>query len=316
MAASRKDADAESVDAPTRKKRGERSGDKANVTLTPLKLDLLRKLNEYRFLLGSQTCKLTGLSEQAVRRHMRELFDAELADRAYIPRAAIAEDDEANDISLTHGSDPLSHAISKKGIQELINAGIVGKEALKSQPFDLSSKNWLFLRHEIFIRDIRIWTETLKDDGVALRSWRYAYEAEIVISKSQKFRPDAHCVIDIGERAGRPCVLSAFIEADRGTERGLDPWAGKLSAYAALFNDPEKLVEATGFRNARVLVVTTTEARRDWIWRTLEDLCAQAGAGPELMERFWIAGKSVLEDETLGEKRWRLPRVDGLWEML
>ncbi|MDR3708887.1 MAG: hypothetical protein P4L33_11340 [Capsulimonadaceae bacterium] len=59
------------------------------------------------------------------------------------------------------------------------------------------------------------------------------------------------------------------------------------------------MVAATGFRHARVLIVTRTEARRDWVWEAIEQI--GVGFGPEILERFWVAAEA-----------WRVPGVEGL----
>ena len=65
------------------------------------------------------------------------------------------------------------------------------------------------------------------------------------------------------------------------------------------------------FRNARVLVVTTTATRRDRLWETIEQVGSDIGLGPEIMERFWIAEKGELEASDLRAELWRVPGVEG-----
>ena len=57
-------------------------------------------------------------------------------------------------------------------------------------------------------------------------------------------------------------MLVGLVEVDRGTERGDRRWQEKLEAYAALFAGGS-LQAATGYRNARILVVTSDARRRD-----------------------------------------------------
>lgn len=155
-----------------RRRRYARSGDTAEVTVTPIKLQILRHLLDFRFLLVPQTAKLMGLSDQAARRHLRELFDAGLVERIAVPRSALADDGEANDASLTFGSAPAIHALSKPGIQSLVDAGIADRDALKRPPVSYGPQNSLFLRHELFVRDIRVWLTSLAAVGFPLISWQ------------------------------------------------------------------------------------------------------------------------------------------------
>ncbi len=313
MAASRKvTGDETQQEGGTRKKRYERSADTKPVSLTPQKLTALTLLLDYRFLIVPHLMRLMDISDQAARRCFRDLCDGGLVEKIAIPRAALAEDEDGNEAGLAFGSAPTIHALTKVGAQVLVDAGIAGRDALKRPPVDYGPKNSLFLRHEMFVRDIRVWLATLTGNGVGLRSWRDADECVYLLPGGQKLRPDGGFVLDIGEREGRNAVLAGFVEADRGTERGLTRWTEKVRAYAALFADPANVVAATGFRHARVLVVARTEARRDWIWEAIEEICEGIGAGPEILERFWVAEKSVLETPGLAAEAWRLPGVEGM----
>jgi hypothetical protein len=297
-------------DTVLRKKRFERSADAKPVSLTPQKLTALSLLLDYRFLIVPHLMRLTGISDQTARRCFRDLCDAGLVEKIAVPRAALAEENDANDAGLAFGSAPTIHALTKAGAQ--VDAGMAERDALKRPPVDYGPKNSLFLRHEMFVRDIRVWLATLTGDGVGLRSWRDADDCVFPLPGGLKLRPDGGFILDVGERDGRKALLAGFIEADRGTERGLTRWSEKVRAYAALFADPANVVAATGFRHVRVLIVARTVARRDWIWEAIEEIGAELGLGPEILERFWVTDKGSLKDEGLDSERWRVPGVDGL----
>ena len=314
MAASRKANSDQAIgeDTAARKQRFERSADGKPLSLTPQKLRALSLLYDYRFLIAPQPARLTGGSDQSARRCFLSLHDDGFVEKIAVPRVALAGDGEANNASLNYGSAPDIHTLTKAGTQVLVQAGIASKEALRRERPKFGPRNWYFLRHEMLVSDIRVWLATLAGDGVGLRSWRDADDCVFLIpDTSIKLRPDGAFVLDIGEREGRNCVLAGFIEADRATERGLDKWTEKVRAYAALFADPANVIAATGFRHARVLIVTRTEARRDWIWEAIEDIGAGLRLGPEVLERFWMAEKGVLEERRLDGERWRVPGVEG-----
>ncbi|MDR3708899.1 MAG: hypothetical protein P4L33_11410 [Capsulimonadaceae bacterium] len=42
---------------------------------------------------------------------------------------------------------------------------------------------------------------------------------------------------------------------------------------------------------AGACVGTYTEARHDWFWQAIEQIGADMGLGPEILERFWVAEK-------------------------
>ena len=304
------------TDKTRRKKRFERNAEGGAVALTPAKLNALALLLDYRFLIVPQYMRLTGASDQSARRCFRDLFDAGFVEKIAVPRAALADDGEANDANLTFGSAPAIHTITKTGVRSLVDAGMADREALKIAAPSYGPKNWHRFRHEMFVTDIRIWLATLTGDRMALRNWRDDGDSVFEMPNGLTIRPDGAFVLDIGEREGRSAVLAGFVEADRGTERGLDKWTAKVRAYAALFADPANVIAATGFRHARVLVIARTEARRDWIWEAIEEIGADKGLSPDITERFWVAEKGVLDERGLGEKRWRVPGVGGLLPIL
>jgi hypothetical protein len=82
-----------------------------------------------------------------------------------------------------------------------------------------------------------------------------------------------------------------------------------VRAYAALFADPANGVAATGFRNACVLVVTTTATRRDRLWEAIEQIGTDMGLVPEILESFWVVEKDALRERTLGLESWRVPEI-------
>ena len=299
--------------APYRK-RFERSDKPAVRSVTPIKLAILSHLLDYRFLLVSQLCKLTSMSDQAVRRHLRELYDMEMVTRSAVSRSVIADNGEPNDETLTQGSAPIIYSLSKVGFAALLERGLADAARAKDVVVKYGPANDLFLRHELFLRDIRIWMATLSGEGVRLRTWKDTAESEIRLPIGVVLRPDATFVLDVGEYKGRQAVLTGFIEADRGTERGAQRWSEKIAGYIDLFSRSECVASATGYRAARILIIAPDHTRIDWIHRTIEQRLLEKSLPPDIGERFWLACKKHLRGE-VGARLWRIVGVQDVWPL-
>ena len=125
-------------------------------------------------------------------------------------------------------------------------------------------------------------------------------------SPPQRVVPDALFVYQIGERA-----LVGLVEIDRGTERGrATRWVQKIQAYSLLFQS-ERLREATGFANARLITLVPTAARRDFLAEFMH-----TNANPALARRCWFAEQSVLDSPGFAQPVWRQPGAPDLQPLL
>ena len=222
--------------------------------LTPLKVAHLRWIAEYGFLTVPQLAGLMDASLDATRKHLRDLWDHGLVRRMAVPAAVLADLSPPNVSALAYGSAPFVYALSPEGAKLLVGLELVAKEAVKDLP-QYGPRNWLFLAHELGVRDVRVWLErcrrTHHHEGVTL--WRHGQAALV-----GRTRPDAFLVYALGSRK-----LAALVEVDRGTERGEKWWADKLARFGEILTGGV-FHELTGLKQGRVLVIAPTrgEARR------------------------------------------------------
>ena len=273
------------------------------LSLTPTKWEMLRYLAELRFLSLPQLARLCcpagrrDLSERSARWHLRVLFDAGLVDVLPVSRAALAPPGTKNDASLLHGSAPNVYAPTRDGLRLLVRAGHLGEEHTQRSAPAYGPRNALFLAHELLVRDVRVWLEDCaRAGGHGVERWEDGEAAAIPLGKpgaSRSVRPDAWFAYRMGQ-----VVLVGLVETDRGTERGDRRWKEKLEAYAALYAGTA-LREATGYVNARVLVICPNAQRRDGLARLIPQL------SETLAERFWLAEWGALEAADLWLPLWR-----------
>lgn len=311
--------------AGTRRKRYERSAAPAGLlTLTPVKVRMLRLLAEMRFLSLPQLARLCcpctredgqreDLSRKSARKHLRALFDAGLVSVLPVSRLALAPPDAANEAALLYGSAPNVYAPTAEGLQLLLRAGLIEREWAKRPLAAYGPKNSLFLAHELQVRDVRVWLEGCAGASGGrqrLLVWKDGPDAVIELSGAspRRVRPDAWFVYQVKPAqvaGGRPTVLVAFVEVDRGTERGERHWGEKLAAYGALFAGGS-LKDATGYINARVLVLTPDTRRRDCLASLI------VNQGGLVAGRFWLATCGVLAWLNLCVNAWRKPNNSAL----
>ena len=287
------------------------------VMLTPAKLHLLHFLAECRFLSLPQLSLLARpleepsvAAEKSARRHLRSLFDAGLVDVFPVSRLALAPADAPNDPSLLYGSGPNVYAPTARGLDALLRAGLVDADETRRRYPAYGPKNTLFLAHELQVRDVRVWLErsAAAEKSPQVRRWADGNEAALDLNRTAppfQAKPDAWFVHRVRQDAeGREAVLVGLVEVDRGTERGKTRWTEKLAAYGALFAG-DRLQSLTGYRNARVLILTPNAARRD----ALAQLIACEIGTDGLAEKFWLAEKTALRQPGLAAPVWR--RVGG-----
>jgi hypothetical protein len=187
---------------------------------------------------------------------------------------------------------------------------VSGQTGASAPPY--GPKNALLLRHELAVSDLYVWlalaAQAGRDAGHELLEWRSGRGAAIRLGTgrgSRRFvRPDAWFAYRLAapSPAGAPPapVLVGLAEIDRGTERFLPRWAEKAAAYSALFARGY-LKAATGYANARVIVVTPDAGRRDALAGYL------SGLEPSLANRFWLAERGALLTGGLSVPAWRTP---------
>lgn len=333
---------AKSLESKPAARRGRyaRSSEGSPLTLTPQKQALLRFLGECRLFSLPQLARLCCPSEQSARRHLRELFDAGLVDIVAVSRSALSPAGTTNDASLLHGSAPNLYVPTKAGLESLVHAGLLSRDALRRPVTALGPKNSLFLAHELAVRDARVWLETnaAGHPPRGVLRWCDGTDAHLPLQpgviKSDSARPDAWFVYQIGwhqnasgenfseqtdshERSEPlPLVLVGLVEVDRGTERGSTRWAEKMTDYRTLFGNKEVLRATTGYRNARVLIFVPDARRRDSLSELIAAQIRERGFPAQLLERFWIAEHSLLLGGGFGEAAWRRPGVPNLSPLL
>ena len=282
--------------------------DPRSAVLTPASLRLLEYVAAYQLVSLPQLVRLDVLSSKGTQRAMRTLFDAGLVEIVAAPRAALAEPGDTNDASLLFGSVPNIYSPTRAGTRLLDAHGLtVAQEA----PPGYGPKNSLLLRHELGVRDVRIFLELAarQHPGQAVKTWHDGAEAVIDLGRTQlprTVRPDAWFVHRLGEQDGRETVLVGLLEFDRATERGERRWSEKLIAYRSLFFGP-RLQDVTGYVKARVLVVCPDHRRRG----QLADLIAEK-AEPLLAQRFWLAARAGLDAPDLTLPVWQRPGRQAL----
>lgn len=297
-------------------------------SFTPQKVAMLRYLAELRFLSLPQLARLTCPSEKSARRHLRELFDAALVDVVPVARAALSAAGDGDGAQLLHGSAPNIYVPTEKGLRMMAEAGHLGPDLLRRAPPKYGPKNSLFLAHELLVREVRVWLEEIeaRHEGQRVLKWQDGKDATLPLPKSGTVRPDAWFVQQIvpeqppasGQATGlaKPLVLVCLVEMDRGTERGGLRWGEKLEAYGSLFSDRSALSAATGFVNARVLVLAPDARRRDGLASLLEQRAGELRLPPDVLGRFWLAEQEVLARTDLSEECWRRPGSEAFWPLV
>lgn len=292
------------TEAGRRRSRYERDSRAAVLTLYSLRL--VEYVIAYCLVSLPQFVRLYGPSPKATQRAMRTLFDAGLVDIVAVPRAALAEPNDPNDASLPFGSAPNIYLPTRAAIRLLDAHGLA--EALDPLPA-YGPKNAL-LRHELGVRDVRIWLELAarRHSDQTVKPWHDGPEAVVDLERTQvpkTVRPDAWFVYGLGQREGHKRVLVGFLELDRATERGDRRWTEKLAAYQVLFSR-NWLREVTAYVKGRILVVCPNEARRN----NLAELIADK-AEPPVKELFWLAEGRVLGQSDLSLGIWHRPGSQG-----
>jgi hypothetical protein len=278
--------------------------------LTAQDIRILRWIGECGLLTVPQVAGLTGSSDQAVRKHLRKVFDMGLADRIGIDRSVLTPIDHPNTPDLLGGRAPTIYRLTRDG------GDVIGMK-LPAQLPSYGPRNSPKLAHEIEIRDVRVWLERqgreYGHEGCTM--WRTDRAGWLGTA-----HPDALFTYRFPK-----ATLVGLVETDRGTERGTEWWDRKLDYYAAMYRT-DAILEATGQKSGRMLVVAPNARRRDAIaamlaarLHTTRIVDSQLN---ELRNRFWITEKSTLEkvDQTgkldIAAEVWRVPEHDGLMPLV
>ena len=118
-------------------------------------------------------------------------------------------------------------------------------------------------------------------------------------------RPDAWFVVRLSD-----VVLVGLVEVDRGTERGDRRWREKIEAYSILF-ESGGLPRVTGYRNARLLVLSHGVQRRNRLQALIETY-----APPILASAAWLADQAEMETPDMTRAVWRRPHSDTLHALI
>lgn len=245
-------------------------------------------------LTTEQVAAFIGMTDQAARKHLRDLFDLGLVRRFGIPPAVLADLSRPNDHRLLGGRAQTVHGLSPEGAKLLVQQHLVEKEEVKDLP-DYGPRNALFLAHEVGVRDVRVWLQRVKrayPSHPGVTAWRYGSATTIDLGRDQyprEVRPDA-IVIYKTPRAN----LVGFVEVDRSTERKPTTWEDKFRQYEALYAT-NRIEELTGQQTGRVIITTPDAQRRDQISGILGALM-KGSTVPR--DRFWIIQASALTDAT------------------
>lgn len=241
-----------------------------------------------------QLAEYVGQSAKTTRERMRRLFDGRAVDIIPCTRAALGQDIGPADVL---GSAPNVYAINPAGRSA---AGLM--TPLWARASRLGPQSALFLAHALAVTDVLLWLTACErhDPSVSLSSWRAGAQAAIPATRhlaSVTARPDAWFAAACG-----PGVLVGLVEVDRSTEPLAGRrWADKLSQYEALF-DSAGIKRATGYSNARLLVIVPDSARRQRLCSYIE-----AYASPSLASRCWLAERTVLHVPHFGAPLWLRP---------
>ena len=270
------------------------------VALTPNRLAVLKAVGRFGICTSPQLVAATGLHPKAAQRAARALFDGGFLEVVAISRAALLEP-SAEDPHYPFGSAPNLYCLSRKGKDALAELEADVSPGFLQRP---SGASWIFVRHEVFVTDAFIFFGrcAARYPGHRLEVLRRGREAEMGLGRAERpkvVRPDGWFLYRLGSS-----TLVGILEVDRSSERRA-AWKEKIAAYDALFSG-HRLLEITGKKRARLLVLTPDRDRRDGLAR----LIAEEGS-PAVAERTWLAERQALETPDLSLSTWVQPGKEG-----
>lgn len=282
-----------------RRRRYEASGQ--HRAITPKKVRLLQFIAENGYLTTFQIAGIAGITYKVAGNDLRDLFHAGLVAKIAVPRIGTEETDDLNDPSLIYGSAPDIYYASRTGLRYLFEADLIDRETARRPPPNYGPSNTYFLRHELQVRDVRVWISQLLRayPDHSLTAWRMGSEAHL-----DPVRPDAWFVYQMPGAA-----LLGFLEIDRGTEIERK-WQEKGTAYQELLAHPEQVEAVTGKKRGRVLTIVPNEKRRIQLCSYLWEWCEHDAAWAD---RFIFATREVMKTPDLTRPLWQVPgRVELL----
>ena len=309
-----------------------RADAEVSLQLTPRDLDILRTVESFRLLTSEQIQSLIAGSDQAILRRLQKLFHANYLDRIR-PRWV----DKG-------GSTKMVYAITNRGAQALLNAGVIDKLTKTDRNAQNRQVSDIFFRHTLFVSHIRAMfmlacqagggeqhhaifpeqcqaqtestTQVTTQPQIQFLSWR---EGQGIRDSIEVALPNGYARLPIAADGfftlqGAKGRLNFLVEADRGTMSIKKRFILKLRAYGEYFRQ-EKHVEKFNIKKFRVLTVTTGEERRDNL--------ARAAAAEEEIRRFaplflFAAEKDLplSQPESVFTKIWKMPGKEELCSIL
>jgi hypothetical protein len=273
--------------------------------MTPKKWESLLAVEELRTCTAEQVAEWTSLTERAAGNHLRDLFDGGLIVRTPVSRLSLADPHEPAHHSLLTGSAPNVHNVTKAGLKALHGAGFISDERLGVAPPKYTLAASRLIAHELLTADILVWLK--RAHGGPFVRFKRAGSAYVPLPGGGILKPDARADMEFG---GRP--LNGFIEADRGTEQGIQAWAAKYHDYRECIGNG-LLLEETGSKLLRVVVGVTSPKRRAKLKSLLEDLQRQYELVPR---RFYVADVADLKAAAIGDAVWEVPGEAGMQPFL
>lgn len=273
---------------------------KPPLRLQPRDIEIMKLVNEYRFLTSRQIQLLVLGSDQVILRRLQKLFHNNYLDR-------------------------LQTSIYEKAIYALGNNGadiVAEHTGVDRGKIDWAKKNREvrnpYINHTLMVSNFKIAVQLALDEspGAALFKWvpecDDLKERVIVSDNNRKlklfFFPDSWFVI---EHQGK--YLSFFLEADQSTMTN-ERFFNKMKAYWAFYRQG-KHKEKFGINSFRVLTITKSDSRAENLRQTTKKADDNEAGSP----MFWFTSEKHYNPEDPGSilgKIWKTPKNDDLHSLL
>jgi hypothetical protein len=254
--------------------------------LTQRDINILWKLSlkGYRFLTCHNLALLYFPSESSCQKRMSQLRKAGLVQRCFTP--VIYEKQKRETV----------YTLARKGAKELARALNMSPQGLAGS----AKFSSFFLEHSLRISNFMCSLEAvLRKTSAKLVSWkteRQLRSLKLRVSNPEQYGekipiiPDGLFSIKIGER-----VENFFLEADRGT-MPIPKIRKKMLGYIQLYRRGLHK-EVFNLPHFRVLMITTTEKRRDLMMQELKDI-------GYCLNMFLFALWREIQPQNISEKIW------------
>lgn len=261
----------------------------APMQLTDRDHEIIRLVNQHRFLPSSHICSLIGGSSQQLLRRLQLLYHHGYLER---PRCQI-------DSYHKPGSRHIVYGLGNKGGEFLQKElGVAFRELSWGEKN--RSVGRVYLKHALLVSDVMVAIELacrergirlITEDELSDKRFRWKVKADGHLKLG--VIPDRVFALETKNEAGESSRAFFFLEADRGTmpvmRKGFTQTSffRKLLAYEATWSQSVHQTRF-GFNRFRVLTVTTGAARM----KSLIEACSKLKSGHGL---FLFADKSILE---------------------